>query len=69
MGILVALYFLGGLPEKGAHFFLGGCDLNRNCGMGVIFFYFICRKCRKNAATLMKDSFFLADSKLEVYQK
>ena len=43
MGILVALYFfLGGLPEKGAYFFLGGCDLHRNCGMVVILFYFIC---------------------------
>ena len=42
MGILVALYFfLGGLPEKGAYFFLGGCDLHRNCGMVVILLSFL----------------------------
>ena len=30
------VFFAGGLPEKGAQFFLGGCDLHRNCGMVVI---------------------------------
>ena len=30
------VFFSGGLPEKGAQFFLGGCDLHRNCGMVVI---------------------------------
>ena len=36
------VFFSGGLPEKGAQFFLGGCDLHRNCGMVVILFYFLC---------------------------
>ena len=35
------VFFSGGLPEKGAQFFLGGCDLHRNCGMVVILFYFL----------------------------
>ena len=30
------VFFSGGLTEKGAQFFLGGCDLHRNCGMVVI---------------------------------
>ena len=31
MGILVALYFFqADCQKKGAHFFLGGCDLHRN---------------------------------------
>ena len=30
------VFFWGWLPEKGAQFFLGGCDLHRNCGMVVI---------------------------------
>ena len=42
MGILVALYFFsGGLPEKGAQFLLGGCDIHRNCGMVVILLSFL----------------------------
>ena len=28
-------FFSGGLPEKWAQFFLGGCDLHRSCGMVV----------------------------------
>ena len=42
MGILVALHFLWGLPEKGAQFFLGGCDLYRNYGMVIILLSFLC---------------------------
>ena len=43
MGILVALYFFfGRLPEKGASFFLGGCDLHRNYGVVVLFLSFLC---------------------------
>ena len=33
---------LGGLPEKRAAFFLGGCDLHRNYGMVVILLSFLC---------------------------
>ena len=33
-------FFSGGLPEKGAQFFLGGYDLHRNSGMVIIFFVF-----------------------------
>ena len=36
------VFFWGGLPEKGAQFFLGGCDLHRNYGMGVILLSFLC---------------------------
>ena len=44
MGILVALFFFfrGGLSEKGAEFFLGGCDLHRDYGMLVIALSFLC---------------------------
>ena len=43
MGILVALYFFGGgLSEKGAEFFLAGCDLHRNYVMLVIVLSFLC---------------------------
>ena len=43
MGILVALnFFEVELPEKGAQFFLGGCDLHRNYGMVVILLSFLC---------------------------
>ena len=34
-------FFSGGPPEKGAQFFLGGCDLHRNCGMVVILLSFL----------------------------
>ena len=34
--------FCGGLPGKGAQFFLGGCDLRRNYGMVVIILSFFC---------------------------
>ena len=34
--------FWGGLPEKGAQFFLGGCDLYRNYGMVIILLSFLC---------------------------
>ena len=34
-------FFSGGLPEKEAQFFLGGCDLHRNCGMVVILLSFL----------------------------
>ena len=34
--------FRGGLPEKGAHFFWGGCDLHRNYGRVVILLSFLC---------------------------
>ena len=68
------VFFSGGLPEKGAQFFLGGCDLHRNCGMVVILFYFLynydnltLKLHQGNAATLMKDDVLFADSKLEVY--
>ena len=70
------VFFSGELPEKGAHFFLGGCDLHRNCGMVVILLYFLynydnltLKLHHGNAATLMDDGFLLADSKLEVYQE
>ena len=36
------VFFSGGLPEKGAQFFLGGCDLHRNYGMVVILLSFLC---------------------------
>ena len=36
------VFFWGGLPEKGAQFFLGECDLHRNYGMVVIFLSFLC---------------------------
>ena len=68
--------FWRGLPEKGAQFFLGGSELHRNYGMVVILLYFLCNyddlKTKlnlKNAATLIKDSFLLADSKLKMYQE
>ena len=35
------VFFSGGLTEKGAQFFLGGCDLHRNCGMVVILLSFL----------------------------
>ena len=35
------VFFSGRLPEKGAQFFLGGCDLHRNCGMVVTSFSFL----------------------------
>ena len=35
-------FFWGGLPEKRAQFFLGGCDLHRNYGMVVILLSFLC---------------------------
>ena len=34
-------FFSGGLTEKGAQFFLGGCDLHRNRGMVVILLSFL----------------------------
>ena len=34
--------FLGGLPEKRAQFFLGGCDIYRNYGMVAILLSFLC---------------------------
>ena len=34
--------FRGGLPEKVAHFFWGGCDLHRNYGRVVILLSFLC---------------------------
>ena len=34
-------FFSGRLPEKGAQFFLGGCD-HRNCGMVVILLLLLC---------------------------
>ena len=34
-------FFSGGLPEEGAQFFLGGCDVHRNCGMLVILLSFL----------------------------
>ena len=34
--------FLGRLPEKGAQFFLGECDLHRNYSMVVILLRFLC---------------------------
>ena len=68
--------FLGELPEKRAQFFLEECYLHRNYGMVVILLYFLCnydnltlKSYQKKAATLMNDEFFLADSKLEVYQE
>ena len=61
-GILVVWIFLGGLPEKRAQFFLGGCDLHRNYGIVVSYI-------RKISATLRKDEFLLAHSKLKVYQE
>ena len=36
------VFFWGGLPEKGAQFFLGGCDLHRNYDMVVILLCFLC---------------------------
>ena len=59
MGILVALnFFEVGRPEKGAQFFLGGCDLHRSYGMVVIVLSFFCnydnltlQLHQKNAAT------------------
>ena len=36
------LIFLMTLLEKGAQFFLGGCDLHRNYGMVVILLSFLC---------------------------
>ena len=70
-------YVWGGLPEKRAQFFLGGCDFHRNYGIVVILLSFLCNydnfdtkvTSKKNAATMMKDKFLLADSKLEVYQE
>ena len=35
------VFLSGGLPEKGAQFFLRGCDLHRNCGMLVILLSFL----------------------------
>ena len=35
------VFFSGGLSENGAQFFLGGCDLHRNCGMVVILLSFL----------------------------
>ena len=35
-------FFWGGLPEKRAQFFLGGCDLHGNYGMVVILLSFLC---------------------------
>ena len=35
-------FFGGGLPQKGAQFFLGGCDFHRNYGMVVILLPFLC---------------------------
>ena len=34
--------FYGGLPKKGAQFFLVGCDLHRNYGKVVILLSFLC---------------------------
>ena len=34
--------FLGRLPEKGAQFFLGECDLHRKYSMVVILLPFLC---------------------------
>ena len=70
-------YVWGGLPEKRAQFFLGGCDFHRNYGIVVILLSFLCNydnfdtkvTSKKNAATMMKDKFLFADSKLEVYQE
>ena len=67
-------FFWGGLPEKGAQFFLGGCDLHSNYGMVVIVLSFRCNydnltlklHQKKNADTLMKDEFLLGDLKLEM---
>ena len=68
-------FFWGGLPEKRAQFFLGGCDLHRNYGMVVILLSFLCnydnltlKLYQENAATLIENGFLLADSKLEVCQ-
>ena len=36
------VFFWGRLPEKGAQFSLGGCDLHRNYGMVVILLSFFC---------------------------
>ena len=78
MGILVALYFLRRTARKGGSIFLGGgYDLHRNYGIVVILLSFLCNydnfdtkvTSKKNAATMMKDKFLLADSKLEVYQE
>ena len=41
MGILVAWFFFRGTARKGSSIFLGGCDLNRNCGMVVILLSFL----------------------------
>ena len=35
-------YVWGGLPEKRAQFFLGGCDFHRNYGIVVILLSFLC---------------------------
>ena len=35
-------FFGGGLPEKGAQFFLGGWDPHRNYGMVAILLFFFC---------------------------
>ena len=36
------VFFQGGLPQKGAQFLLGGCDLHRNCGMVIILLSWSC---------------------------
>ena len=70
------VFFLGDCQERGLNLSLRGCDLHRNYGMVVILLSFLCnydnltlKLHQKNAATLMKDGFLLADSKLEVYQE
>ena len=65
------------MPEKGAQLFLGECDLYGKCGMVVILLsFYVCeydtltlRLYQVNTATLMKDGFLLADSKLQVSQE
>ena len=67
-------FFWGRLPEKGAQFFLAGCDLHSNYGMVVILLSFLFNynnltlklHQKKKADTMMKDEFLLADLKLRV---
>ena len=70
------VFLWGGLPEKGAQFFLGGSDLHRNYGMVVILLAFLCnydnltlKLHQEKRSYQMKDGFLLTDSKLEVWQK
>ena len=66
MGILVGLYFFwGGLPEKGAQFYLEECELHRNYGMVVFSLSFLCdndnltlKLHQEKRSYLMKDGFY-----------